>query len=147
MMPRSRKEALHIQRDLLALEEAIAAQGELILRLLERIDLLERGQIVPPQPQGRSAGGALSEMAGRQLVRDVTLRVAARFGIDAARIAGSERVKPVAEARQAVMFEAALMGVPDAMIGRALRRDHSTIAHGRRAEAARRGLGVAGNAA
>lgn len=54
-------------------------------------------------------------------------------------IYGRGKTQQVAEARQLVMFLAHRDGISLAAIGRAMHRDHTTVLHGVRREAARRG--------
>ncbi|MEI4470940.1 helix-turn-helix domain-containing protein [Frigidibacter sp. MR17.24] len=73
-------------------------------------------------------------------VRLVIDAFAAETGFPADWIIGQRREAVVARVRQRVMFRAWMLGFPYAVIGRALKRDHTTVLHGVKAEAARCGL-------
>jgi hypothetical protein len=53
-------------------------------------------------------------------------------------IRSTERGRVASWARQWVYLEAHKLGIPDATIGRIMRRDRTSVIHGRQAEAARR---------
>jgi len=65
--------------------------------------------------------------------------VGAETGFSPAQIRGRGRQAALAEARQMVMYIAHNQGLSSAEIGRAMRRDHTTVLHGIKAEKARRG--------
>lgn len=77
-----------------------------------------------------SAMGAIEAIA-----REVSQQTGIRLG----ELMGPSREHPIAHARQIVMFIARREGIAYAEIARCLRRDHTTIIHGVRAEAKRRG--------
>lgn len=64
--------------------------------------------------------------------------VAEATGLQPRVIYGASRKRQIAMARQLVMFLAHRDGVSLSTIGRALNRDHTTVLHGVRCEAARR---------
>lgn len=65
--------------------------------------------------------------------------VAMLSGLTVDDIMGRRLDQHAAEARQLVMHVASRRGFSKSAIGRAMDRDHTTVAHGVRAEAARRG--------
>ena len=65
--------------------------------------------------------------------------VALLIGLTVDDIMGRRRGQPAVEARQLVMYVAWRRGFSKCAIGRAMDRDHSTVVHGIRAEAERRG--------
>lgn len=73
-------------------------------------------------------------------VAEIATAAAQEAGVALAAILGQTRRQSVARARQRVMFEARQRGLSYPEIGYALGRDHSTIIHGVRAEAKRRGV-------
>lgn len=74
-------------------------------------------------------------------VADIAAQVAAETGIPLPLILGPRRCKaPVARARQRVMWEARQCGLSYPEIGYAIGRDHTTVLHGVRREAQRRGV-------
>ena len=81
---------------------------------------------------------ALTE-ARSGIVADIVSAVSMETGIKPQAIYSNSRRQRVAFARQLVMYVAHRHGVSHSAIGRALGRDHSTIMHGIRAEAKRRG--------
>lgn len=87
--------------------------------------------------------------------RTIIRKVAARTGVPLSLIMSRKRTRPVAHARQRLMFalrmspftvQRASVGGTDGWtrsyphIGQMLGRDHTTVIHGVRAEAARRGV-------
>lgn len=80
-------------------------------------------------------------IAGRGLgkVKPIVDAVADATGIQPRDIYGNVRTGPVSEARQLVYYLAHNMGISLSAIGRAMHRDHSTVAHGIAAEKRRRG--------
>jgi len=99
--------------------------------------------------QGGAAGGGAAPLLtpaeraclggafGGGLMRRVLDEVAAAAGVSVADILGPSRRARVVAARQAVMAVLHRRGWSSPRIGRALRRDHSTVLHGIRAHAAR----------
>lgn len=76
----------------------------------------------------------------RVVVNDIVAKVAQGTGIRQTSIMGYTRAKPVVQARHLVMYEARECGLTYSAIGAAMGRDHTSIIHGVRCEAARRGL-------
>lgn len=81
---------------------------------------------------------AIAEI-GAGAVRPYVNAVAEATGIPAWVFYGRGKKKKIAEARQLVMYLANRGGMSLSDIGRALNRDHTTVMHGVRAEAKRRG--------
>jgi chromosomal replication initiation ATPase DnaA len=76
---------------------------------------------------------------GAGAVKPYVNAVAEATGIPAGAFYGRGKKKKIAEARQLVMYLANRGGVSLSAIGRALNRDHTTVMHGVRVEAKRRG--------
>lgn len=85
---------------------------------------------------------ALRRSSPRLQVRDIANAVAAEAALPVDAIFGPRRDAEVAGARQIVMFIAWRRGFKLEAIGCALDRDHTTVLHGIRAEAKRRGLSM-----
>ena len=79
------------------------------------------------------SAGALGEI--QHIAREVSEQTGLRLG----ELLGPSRKHPIAHARQIVMFVAHRSGFTPEQIARALRKDRTTIIHGVRAEAKRRG--------
>lgn len=93
-----------------------------------------------PEFQQRCNQIAELHLADRAPVRvtQIVRAVSEGTGLTVAEILGQSRLGPIARARQLVMFEAYAAGYSMAHIGRILRRDHTTVMHGIRAERERR---------
>lgn len=78
---------------------------------------------------------------GAGVVKPIVDAVADATGVEARLIYGQRRTAQVAQARQLVYYLASKQGVPLAVIGRAMHRDHTTVLHGVRAEEMRRKQG------
>lgn len=89
-------------------------------------------------PAEADACAAASAVRADPLVRELVHAVAATTGIPAHLIYGRNREPHVSHARQIVMLAAHERGMNLHQIGRALGRDHQTVAHGVAAERARR---------
>jgi chromosomal replication initiation ATPase DnaA len=90
------------------------------------------------QPHEASKAIALPRIGS---VAAIVREVSDATGIAAADIYGKSRMADIVRARQMVMYIArhnTKMSMQQ--IGKALNRDHSTVSHGVRAEAARRGI-------
>lgn len=72
------------------------------------------------------------------VLEEILREVAAATGIPGHEICGRGRTAPVARARQIAYFVAAQKGVTQTRIGEFFNRDHTTVGHGIRVEAARR---------
>jgi chromosomal replication initiation ATPase DnaA len=89
-------------------------------------------------PAEADACAAASADRANPLVRELVHAVAQTTGIPAQLIYGRNRETHVCHARQIVMLAAFERGMSLAAIGRALGRDHTTVAYGVAAEKARR---------
>lgn len=87
-----------------------------------------------PQDLARAADICNEPGRVRQAIRDA----ASATGISTADILGRSRLRTIVHARQLAMHMAHEAGAPCTQIARVFKRDHSTIIHGVRAEAARR---------
>lgn len=92
--------------------------------------------ILTPDDIRRARDIAIDHMAA---VRGIVDEVAEASGIRVAALVGRQRNAAADHARQLVMYVARREGIPEAVIALALNRDRSTVNHGARAEARRRG--------
>lgn len=76
----------------------------------------------------------------KAIVAAIATEVAAGTGLPLSSILSPRRDAALAQARQVVMFEARQRGLSYPAIGYAMNRDHTTIIHGVRREAERRGV-------
>lgn len=74
-----------------------------------------------------------------QIAIDVMQATEARTGVTMAEMMGVRRHKFIARARQIAYYEAHKRGMSASDIARAMLRDHTTVIHGIRVEAQRRG--------
>ena len=123
-----------------ALSDELASLRRKAADLARRIDHCEArlGELQAGQPVTRSAADRVSMAA-------ILRGVEAASGVRSSLVRARERGRaPVSEARQAVMYLCAAAGHKPGCIGRFLGRDHSTVASGVRAHAARCGLALPG---
>ena len=78
-------------------------------------------------------------MSPESAIAQIASRVSAETGLPVKEIMGKRRTAPVAAARAAVMFEARQLGFSYPLIGRLVKRDHTTAVHAVKSEAKRRG--------
>lgn len=76
----------------------------------------------------------------KSVVNSIAARVAKGTGIPFIAIMGHTHAQPAAQARHLVMYEARQRGLTYSAIGWAMNRDHTSVMHGVRREAARRGV-------
>lgn len=111
----------------------IKVMGKVILELMARVRALER-------PHHRRKSTAVNDpMIMVESVKGLVRAAAISSGLTEADILGPSRQRFVCTARQWVMFEAQAAGFTLPQIGRVLKRDHTTVLHGIRAERKRRG--------
>ena len=91
-----------------------------------------------PQDLARAADIANAARPGsvRQAIRDA----AAATGVSVDDLLGRSRLRGITQARHLAMFMARETGAKYQVIARVFGRDHTTIIHGVRAEAARRAV-------
>ena len=92
-------------------------------------------------PAEMDACTAAAQVRAGAIIKPIVHAVAEATCVPAAAIYGRCRTRPVARARQIVMTAAADRGMTLSAIGRALGRDHATVASGIAAERARRSQG------
>ena len=115
--------------------DQIAALVRLVASLSARVTALESPAL--PRPKAMPVSTEKWRMA-QQTILDLVKLIAIQEGIAERFILCDSRERHLSHARQWVMFEAHLRGISAPMIGRALRKDHSTVLHGITAERERR---------
>ncbi len=81
---------------------------------------------------------ACRKIGGRATIDAIIEAVAATSGVSEAEILGDSRIQAIVRARHLVMYIASSRGVSLSDIGRALRRDRTSVLNGIRREAERR---------
>ncbi len=100
-----------------------------IQKLARRLDRFE----------AKEAGPKPKSLLLAKPIHDVARTVAERHGMTLADIIRHQRTSDIAAVRQEAMLACRRAGFTDGAIGRALERDHATVAHNIRAALAREG--------